>query len=328
MNNASIIEWLRAMGAIAHPKISAGWVNSNCPFGNWRHNNGVSGPDAFGVQVASGVPFVNCFSCGYHGDVNDALLELRHLEKITPSGIPRDFATAQALIDKASDEFELNFDGPSIEEVLNAKTLMHEFPEDWLNSFNPVWGHKIGREYLRYREVPIEVAEALDLRWDASEGRVCFPVRDFKGRLMGLHGRAINAGVEPRYRMYQYQGRTNPLVWLGENWVDVDKPILVVEGPFDLASAVRVYRNTVSPLFANPSFEKIGRMGDCLEVFTLLDRGKAGDLGRARFSKSLPGSKVVNLVPPSSNIKDPGAMSIENLQDLLAAYLSLDEPIW
>ncbi len=69
-------------------------------------------------------------------------------------------------------------------------------------------------------------------------------------------------------------------------------------------------------------------MGDCLEVFTLLDLGKAGDLGRARFSKSLPGSKIVNLVPPSSNIKDPGAMSIENLQDLLAAYLSLDEPIW
>ena len=328
MNKGSVIEWLGAMGAfVPASQVRTGWIVSECPFGAWRHATGKSGNDKFGVRLESGVPFVNCWSCSYHGDAADALLELRHLEKTKPSGNPRNFAAAQALIEKAGDEFELDLDSPSIEEVLNSKTLMHEFPQQWLETFKPAWQHKTGRGYLEYREVPIEVAEALDLRFDTTETRVCFPVRDFKSRLMGLHGRAVNAGVEPRYRMIQHQGHTNPLVWLGESWVDVDKPVLVVEGPFDVASAVRVYRNTVSPLFANPSFEKIGRMGDALEIFTLLDRGNAGDLGRARFAKSLPGSKVVNLIPPEG-IKDPGACTVEQLQDILGNHLPLDEAIY
>jgi hypothetical protein len=329
MNRNDIVAWLEALGAkVPNNQPRSSWIVSDCVFGNWRHDNGKSTPDAFGVRLDSGVPFVNCFSCGYHGDMDEALLEIKHAEKRQPSGTPRDFETAGKLLEKAANEFDLDLSGPDLEEWLTIKATMHDFSEEWLASFKPVVQVAPGRMYLKSRGVPEDVAEALDLRWDSGERRVCFPVRDFKGALRGLHGRATIDGVEPRYRMYSHQDKNNPLIWLGEHWIELDKPILVVEGPFDVASAVRVYRNTCSPLFANPSYDKIQRMGDALDVVTLLDRGKAGDLGRIRFSKSLPGSKVINLIPPPQVEKDPGAMSVEQLQDLLGPYLELDAPVF
>lgn len=322
------MSWLEAMGAkVPKAQSRMGWIQSDCPFGHWRHENGKSGPDAFGVRLETGVPFCNCFSCGYNGDAVTAMLEIKYAEKNAPSGIPRDFVTASKLTEKADNEFELEFDDTTIEDVLNTKSSLKPFDEDWLASFGQAVHNKIAREYLKERSTPLEVSEALDLRWDGSQQRICFPVRDFGGRLMGLHGRTIHKGVEPRYRMYNPNGYTNPIVWLGEHWIETSKPILVVEGPFDVASAVRVYRNTCSPLFANPSFEKIHRMADCLEVVTLLDTGKAGDQGRARFLKSMPGSIVTNLVP-STGIKDPGAATVEELQGMLSPYLDLDEPVY
>ena len=50
------------------------------------------------------------------------------------------------------------------------------------------------------RKVTPKLADALDIRADAMEGRVCFPVRDFAGRLRGLHGRAVHADTEQRDR--------------------------------------------------------------------------------------------------------------------------------
>lgn len=328
MTKSDVVEWLLAVGAVVPvAQGRGGWIVSNCPFGNWRHDHGKSGEDAFGVRLDPGLPFCNCFSCGYHGDAADATIELRHLEKQSPSGIDRDFGRAAELVEKADKEFVLNLDGPGVEEALALKTLMHPFDEDWLDSFGPVLDFKKARAYLTQRNSPSEVLEAMDVRWDSDQERICFPIRDFKGRFMGLHGRTIHPNVEPRYRMYNPKGNTNPLIWLGESWIDVDKPILIVEGPFDVVSAARVYRNICSPLFANPSFDKIRRMGDCLEVVTLLDRGKAGDQGRHRFEKSLPGSKVINLVPPDG-IKDPGVATVDELVDMLGTFLDLDETIY
>ena len=140
----------------------------------------------------------------------------------------------------------------------------------------PVADYAPAMDYLATRPVSPALAAALDLRADTAEGRVCFPVRDFQGVLRGLHGRAIAGGTSPRYRMYSQAGRNNPLIWLGEHWVDRTRPVVVVEGPFDLASVYRVYRNVASPLFANPPAEKILRMADALEQITFLDQRQGG----------------------------------------------------
>ena len=73
----------------------------------------------------------------------------------------------------------------------------------------------------------------LDLRYDPIERRVCFPIRDFTGALVGLHGRAIDKDTTLKYRMYTVYKQKNPMIWYGEHWVDFDKPVLLVESVFD-----------------------------------------------------------------------------------------------
>jgi DNA primase len=171
------------------------------------------------------------------------------------------------------------------------------------------------------------VATELGVVADTSQQRVCFPVRDFSGKLVGLHGRGIKNGADPKYRMYLQAGRNNQIAWLGESWVDLEKPIVVVEGPVDLASVYRVYRNVVSPLFANPGFAKIQRMADALEQVIFLDRGKGGDAGREKFRRSLSKDQTLHFVRPPEGRKDPGECSIAELKSMLAPFVVFDHEL-
>ena len=180
------------------------------------------------------------------------------------------------------------------------------------------------KKYLAERAVTPASAEQLDLRADTDQRRICFPVRDFKRRLVGLHGRAVDAHTEPRYRMYLQAGKNNPIVWLGEDWVDLNQPIVVVEGPFDLASVKRVYDNVVSPLFVNPSFAKMKRMTDALEWVTLYDRGAGGDAGRDKVSKLLGHDHVITHLHPPKGRKDPGEMVEAGAGRTIAACRAID----
>jgi hypothetical protein len=324
VKQAQAIRFLQLLGAkVPAEQSRTGWVVASCPLAPWRHESGLDRHPSFAIRQEPGDAFCNCFSCGYHGRQSDLLLELRHLNKRTPVG---SFAFGQAmqLVTEAEDGLDgIDLDTPDIEEVLFGKKRQpHVFPESWLASFPP-W-HEVAdaRTYLQQRSVSLAAADMLELRADTRERRVCFPVRDFKGRLRGLHGRAIDAGTEPRYRMYTWHGRNSPLVWLGESWVDLERPIVVVEGPFDLLSVYRCYRNVVSPLFANPSLAKMRRMADALEWVTLFDRGKGGDLGRARVSRKLPGQLVRHLRPPVHR-KDPGEMTIEEINALLQDHVQI-----
>ena len=125
--------------------------------------------------------------------------------------------------------------------------------------------------------------------------------------------------------MYRQAKKNNPLIWLGESWVDVEKPIVVVEGPLDLASVYRVYRNVVSPLFANPSEAKLSRMADAMEWVTLLDRGKGGDSGRAKIEKLLEEGPRHPASAAAGRPQGPGEMTLQELAQLIAKYVKTDE---
>lgn len=324
MKREQILAWLPFVGAQpASDQSRTGWVVARCPFGPWSHSHGDKTP-SFGVKIQPGDSFTHCFSCGFHGSQADLVLELRYKLKQGPVDGGYQLGKAMELVADAEAGGELaNLDSPDIGELLFGETKQDTaFPDDWLASFAPALSIKAARNYLQSRGVPEVLAEALDLRADTKLQRICFPVRDFNERLRGLHGRTI-IGAEPRYRMYPYKGMTNADVWLGEHWVDVERPVLMVEGPFDLASVLRVYRNSVSPLFANPSFAKLHRMSDALEWVTLLDRGKGGDQGREKIDKFLGQQVVTHLLPPEG--KDPGASTVDELVQILSPHLELDE---
>lgn len=315
-----IVQFLKLVGSkVPLSQKRAGWVVSSCPLGPWRHEDGKSGPEVFGVKREAGDAFCHCFACGYAGRMSDLVIEMQMLNS-KEHALDVKWSTVNQLIEEAENESILDLDFPDIEEVLfGSKKELHLFPEWWIDSFPPWREVAFAREYLKTRDVPPELADKLDLRADTkdNERRVCFPVRDFEGRLVGLHGRAVDEGVTPRYRMYLQGGQNNPIVWYGESWVDRTRPILCVEGPFDVASVLRVYDNVVSPLFVNPSIEKIKRMADALEIFTLFDKGKGGDAGREKFTAVLGKTHVLGHLMVPDGLKDPGACSPEQLYGIL-----------
>ena len=306
-----------------------GWVVSSCPLESWNHDGGQSSPAVFGVKIEEGDPRANCFACGWRGTMMELIITMRHHNKLEPA-LTIKWSDAMKLVEEAEDELALDLDSPTVEEMFMAGGLgnkLHDFPEWWLETFLPVDQFPKAMDYLKARNVRPELAYHMDLRWDSSQERICFPVRDFKFRLRGLHGRAIDKDVLPRYRMYTQAGKNNPIIWLGEHWVDLTKPIVVVEGPFDVASVYRVYRNVVSPLFNSPSYDKLNRMAPATEWFTLLDKGTGGDTGRQRISKAMGKDHVVRHLTLPDGVKDPGDSSLQQLQDLLGPHLKLDDPI-
>ena len=324
MSPEKTIKFLKLLGAkVPASQTRGGWIISSCPLGSWQHEHGKSNAGAFGVKKEQGDPLSTCFSCGWHGSLRDLTMYMSYLNK-RDHRVDVAFKEANALIDVAESEAELNLDVPDIEEMLfGEKESLCVFPDWWLSSFAPVAGVGWAEDYLAQRAVSPAMALALDLRADLSQKRICFPVRGFTGQLFGLHGRAVNEADPIRYRMYRYAKRNNPIVWYGEHWIDRTRPIVVVEGPFDAASVLRVYDNVTSPLFVNPSLDKIKRMSDGLEWITLYDRGKGGDTGRAKVSKALHRDHVVRHLEPPKGRKDPGVMTVPELTEVLSPYVQL-----
>lgn len=322
MKKEPTTEFLKALGChVPKHQPRTGWVISNCPLGPWRHKDGKSAPHVFGVRLADGV--CKCFSCDWRGEPVELLYDLKHRVQVGQhSHHAINFKAAFETLDELEGEDGFTPGWQTLEEKLTfAKKELHEFPAWWLDSF-PKWSSiPFAVDYLSERNVYVEVADFLDLRADTTEKRVCFPVRDFTGKLMGFHGRAINDGVDPRYRMYTQGGENNPIVWLGESWVDPAYPIVVVEGPFDLAAVMAVYPNVVSPLFANPSFDKIRRMAHVKEWITFLDRGVGGDKGREKIDAVIGGDHNVVHVKPIADFKDPGQMPSDAIKHVLQKVL-------
>jgi len=323
MKDPHLAKLMQMLGSAPASHHRSGWFVTSCPLAPWRHEGGSDHNPAFAIKREAGDAFCNCFACGYHGKLSELILEMRHLNKVS-SQLQVPWGEAFALVEQAEDETLLNLGSPDVEEMLEARLdKNHEFPQWWLDSFAKWREIKWAVDYLQSRNVAPEIADYMDIRVDVIERRICFPVRNFRGKLMGLHGRAVEKDTAPRYRMYKQAGHINPHIWLGEHWIDTEKPILIVEGPFDLASVLRIYPNSCSPLFANPSKEKIKRMADALEWVTLFDNGRGGDAGRAKISQVLHKTHIVTHARLAPDLKDPGEASIEQLKAALTGVLPL-----
>jgi 5S rRNA maturation endonuclease (ribonuclease M5) len=254
-------------------------------------------------------------------------------------GLSFDFSTAADLVYAAEDDDPLVELPASYEEQFDAKEFPHLYP-DWLReAFEPAYfqkEHLVGggkgyterlvHPYLAGRDMPFEVAEKLDMRFDPFRLRVLFPVFDWRKRLRGLHGRAIGfpcGGEEWErnlpYKMYPYEGQTNAHIWLGEHWANADEPLVVAESVFDLARVLEVYPNVISPLTATVSAQKVARLRNASRVITLFDQDKAGERARAKLSGGLPTTKISHIELPLGT--DAGDHTADEIWDLISHLL-------
>lgn len=314
---------------------SQGWAQIKCPLARWTHDSGKDSNPSAAISIKpGGYSHFTCFTCENH----DLLGLVQRLREFGAQAPKFNIKAAMELVN-AEGEQEVavaikDYDAPigQEEDDGNNDTV---FSEDWLCSFPPARKVKVAREYLASRGVDPYTVHDLDLRWDPKRATVCFPIRDIYGRLCGLRGRRVAPQEgQPSYHMYKTKdgpdGRYNRLVWLGENRVDWDKPVLMVESVFDYAACFPLYENVVAPLTVGMGPRKVKRMASALDIVTLFDLGAGGNKARQLIDKYLPSNYRRHLLPfgphrykPGEDAKDPGEMRQPELYALLASHLPL-----
>jgi 5S rRNA maturation endonuclease (ribonuclease M5) len=138
---------------------------------------------------------------------------------------------------------------------------------------------------------------------------------------MGVQGRAIDKSEELRYSFYKYGSTYNMHAWLGEHTVNLDKPVVLVEGPFDYASVKRVYPNVLASFTCGIGYERVTRLKDASKIITLYDWGMGGNAARdavKKYSKA----PIIDIIPESAEV-DAGDMKLEELKALLQEHVNL-----
>lgn len=306
-----------------------GWVLATCPM-LWKHGSEPS--MAFAVSTnPKKKSRCKCLSCGYSGDLTDLLLDLRFGLRKAPEFANRfQLQLAAPIVAAEFEEMELTAsDIPDFE--AKSKSEQHVFPTSWLASFQPISMFPEAVAYCMGRNIMKATLLDLDVRYDPIQQRVCFPFRNFKGELMGLQGRYIGKGKVKtdkhdegflRYFQYGYRGKRNMHVWMGENTINFDAPVVLCEGPVDYARIYQHYENVLASFTSGLSFTKVKRISDASELVTFYDHGHGGDAARESIKKFLPGYPIVDLIPTLKE-GDPGAMSPERIESLLQEHVPL-----
>lgn len=315
MREERVVQLLACLNSQLDPKSKrTGWVVATCPFAPWTHETGHDNHPSFGVNLPKGgkTQIYNCFSCGEAGGLDDLVFDVRdHYRK--KKDVRYQIGKALEIL-VADDEEVVDFEVPEYDEPQENPDEVIFWPEHFVQSFKSVFAFEEALEYLKTREGDYAVWQKADLRFDSDRRRVCFPIRDFDGKLVGLHGRHIKDHPLPYYA-YGFQDRRNKICWFGEHWLDLDRIVVLVESVFDAASVLRIYDNVICPLSAGFSKEKVRRIDGALGYITLFDNGTGGDRARERLSECLK-SDFVHVKPPEG-CKDPGEMSVDQLKKTL-----------
>jgi len=300
-----------------------GWVVASCPFAFWKHSGGTDKNPSFGVRIAPGkTSHFHCFSCNTSGDLEDMLFELKHLLKKFPLKFPTvwseiNLGTAMQVI--ATENADLQLDIPDWEDAPETPEEPVAFPEWWLDSFPSAEKFHEAIDYLANRGVDFKKIAHYDVRFDPVQKRVCFPFRNKKKELMGLHGRSIVP--KQGYFSYGFENRRNKLVWFGEEWVNFEIPLVMVESIFDLTQTRKIWNNTVAPFSAGISKLKAKRMRDADSIITMFDAGKGGQAARKAIVKYLGKDIPIKHIYLTDELCDPGQMST------LEIYTALQMPL-
>lgn len=324
MTEKEIRAWLRLLGLKALGRRRQ-WVVSRCPLAPWRHQTGRDRKPSFGIAEGPGESRTHCFACHFSGRQGALLAELQM------RGAEVDLGQAWAMVEAAEAGAPLTLGDGDFESAFLFEPEEHPFPEEMREALEPAYarvrrkGKVLGRvhPYLRRRRVPYSVAKRMDLRYDPWRLRLVFPVRDWRGVLMGLHGRITYLPPDddphppPVYLMYPCQDQTNPHVWLGEHWTDPEQPVVVAESVFDLARVIEAgFHNAISPLTADLSAAKLARIESLQDVVTIFDEDQAGRYARGKLDRALRHARVRHVYLDEGT--DAGELPPDELRDLIA----------
>lgn len=322
MDRTHIEVLLSALGVTA-TQLRDNWVNCSCPFAKYNHKGGTDNNPSFGICInTTGESTYKCWSCGEIGGTFELVQKLQYLSQkndVAMNLIDWEMAYATAVNDEEGMEV-FPFKPVDFEEEKKDTTIL--FSEAWLKSFPSGIYHP----YLATRGISPELATEHDIRFDSGRNRLCVPIRDWEGTLMGMQGREVRPVCTIPYLYYTLNGQSNPQMWIGEDICDPDQPVVFCEGLFDYLNIVQVYPNCLASMTSALSPAKLKEINSVDQIITFYDYGTGGDTARYMLEKRLgkKGHIMGNIIPTELE-GDPGNMSLDSIREAL--YLVMPQVI-
>lgn len=167
------------------------------------------------------------------------------------------------------------------------------------------------------------ITEAAWKRWgihfDARKQCLAFPVRSLGGALVGLTGRYVRDDVNPK--SHNYPGLDKSLFLMGENLLEFEKAVVIVEGPIDCVVTdepdedFRVV-STLGEGFGEKHAKTLRRFHPS-RVIIFTDGDSGGVLISKKIARLLAPHLPLYLVDTPKG-KDPGSLSRDERLSLIA----------
>jgi DNA primase len=155
-----------------------------CPFHRKMDGTEEKNP-SFSMNVFSGLWY--CHSCHARGNLYSFLRDV---------GLPRGEIEMlyKGIIEEAEKYAPKKYDPLNVTEPTT-----DVLPESFLGLFDQCPVQLLEEGY------PEDLLRKFDVGYDAVHNRITFPLRDWRGRLIGISGRATREGQNPRYKVYDWE---------------------------------------------------------------------------------------------------------------------------
>lgn len=312
------VEFLKGLGVTGSYLKETGWLVASCPLAKWTHQNHSDHSPSFGLLVKEGErSFFSCFACR-NGSAEELL---QTIEMYAKGGPQYDFLKCYQILNEEPLAIKL----PDYEDMPTKSILFEEWPTYWLDSFKSVEWYQEALEYLAHRGIGQDTILEYRLKFDPKKRMVIFPYFDVFGRFAGARGRSILPNVTGSQKHYDYtwQGANNcRMVWFNEKVLNLEGPVVVVEGQFDCLKTAQAYRKVVANLSAKPTIEKLKKLTECSWVIQIPDRDEAGVESTKKYQSmcyTLGIKHDVIWLP--DDVKDPDECAVGYLYDRIKELL-------
>jgi hypothetical protein len=309
------------------------WVASSCPFARWKHPGGTDKKPSFAIKVnAEGKSLYRCLSCGASGDMLSFAwayqrVSGRDIKELFTWLQKTNIASPSAILAKLQ---RATYDRPKNVEIggIRVSTVMLNespetieqsiLPESELDRFSELSGEGL-RYVLEARRMTHEMIREWEILWHPRARRVSIPIRNLKGDLVGISGRAISSSQSPKY--LHSKGFRRDLYLYGEHKAIPNKPCYLVEGNFDVSRLWSYgYKNSVAIFGSYLSKFQVMKIKELFtEVIIVPDGDKPGFEAASRALSVLPVPTRIVSTPIGL---DPDNFSYEQAVNLLGKPLT------
>lgn len=334
-------------------------VRCSCPLGllgKEYHQNQNSSNPACVVSVCnpqSGSTYLryHCFSCNNEGDLEMLPFEMKYWASKNPEDL--EYSNVRFVASRAFKFLtQYQTDGVLPASTTPIKSTTWEFtpyPETWLDKYALAETSDKVMEYLHSRGLSDAVIKDLDIRvyHYLHYLYAAFPFRNIEGYLAGMRARCIAPDSEYTPEANEKRGwklrkhthikpskdavSNDSLVWYREDYLSSNKPILIVEGQFDVAAILPFYKNVTCLFTSSASVGKLEMFKHYPSIIILLDNADDGSTAHDKILKNRksmevnclinnPNAKVIQAYYPEG-AKDASSMSPTDLKALVTSIL-------